>query len=230
MSLVFTVINDHKIIAQDFLIEALTKAHAELVALKIGYGGKLGFVLASDRTGSWRSEAVQRELFDKGASLTMWSNHRRGTAVDCAADWTYIKAIKPTMNKYGLVNDLAYTNKAKTQADDTQDAGTPYGWDGGHFQWKSNVEATHAAEVINVLPMDIKSFNMPTVDPLAQYEGQIIFDANGKGAFAVVMMGQKRIVSEARAGLVAIHPIYGGKRAVPVTPLIWSSFRDGAAF
>lgn len=82
MELQQTTINGRKIVALTCMLEALTKAHTELVALKIGWKDKMGFVLSEETTGGWRSLALQKQLVAKGASKTLYSNHRRGSAVD----------------------------------------------------------------------------------------------------------------------------------------------------
>ena len=219
-----TTINGSRLVARRFVLEAITKAHLELVSLKIGANGKLGFVSAPPRTASWRSEALQAELVKEGSSKTMWSNHRRGTAIDCFANWNYINTIKPTMNKYGLFNDLAYANKAFTVIDDSYDAITNIPWDGGHWNWKSNVEAQHAGDIVNALPTTLKEFSMD------QYDGQIMFNAEGHGEFAGVYGGKKHIITEDRAGLAAIHPLLGGKRGVSVPLTVWNSYPTGDNF
>lgn len=222
MSLQSLVINGKKIVAQDFVLKALYQAHQDLVKLGIGYKGKLGFILSNDVTGSWRSESLQRSLLETGASKTMYSNHRRGTAVDCAADWAYIKLIRPTMNKYNLFNDLAYTDGRS--ADDDPFPGAS-GWDGGHWNWGSNVIATHAADIINILPSNLQEFSMN-----GQYDGQIIWNEQGHGEFAGVYRGEKHIITKENAGLAGIHPLLGGKKAVSVTLAIWNSIPTGLDF
>lgn len=223
--LMFTIINGRKIIARRFFLEALTKAHEELVRLGIGFGDKLGFVLSDETSGSWRSESYQRQLVERGSSKTMYSNHRRGTAVDCAADWPYIKRIRPTMNKYGLVNDLAYLSK-DGRVDDDQLPGY-FPWDGGHYQWKSNTEA-QKYDIINKLPVTLNQFSMN------QYDGQILFMAQEgfpeSGSFAGVYREEKHLIKKERAGLAAIHPLLGGKKAVTVDKAIWDAIPTGKDF
>lgn len=229
--LVFTIINGRKIVARRFLLEALMKAHEDLVKAGIGYGGKLGFCLSDETSGSWRSEAYQRQLVEKGSSKTMYSNHRRGTAVDCAADWDYIKRIRPMMNKHGLVNDLAYIGNG--EADDDKFAGS-VPWDGGHWNWKSNVEA-QKYDIINKLPITLNQFSMN------QYDGQIIFMAEEghpgiSGAFAGVYPNkdthvlEKHLIKKERAGLAAIHPLLGAKKAVAVDLRVWNAIPTGTDF
>lgn len=221
--LAYVVINEQKITARIFVLEALLKAHEDIKAAGIGYNGQLGFVLSNARTGSWRSEGLQRELVAGGSSKTMYSNHRMGTAIDCAADWDYIKKIKPFMNKHGLVNDLAYVDKAWSRADDTQDAGTPIPWDGGHWNWKSNVEASRYP-IINKLPLNIREYSMD------QYDGEILFEAEKTGEFAGVYRGEKHIISAEMAGKAAIHPLLGGKKAISVPLAVWDSIPTGLPF
>lgn len=229
--LVFAIINGRKITARRFFLEALTKAHEELVSLGIGFGDKPGFLLSDETSGSWRSEAYQRQLVERGASKTMYSNHRRGTAVDCAADWAYIKRIRPTMNKHGLFNDLAYLSKGG-RVDDDQLPGY-YPWDGGHWNWKSNAEA-QKYDIINKLPVILNQFSMNT------YDGQILFMAEAgqpeSGAFAGVYPNpethvlEKHLIKKDRAGLAAIHPLLGGKKAIAVDLRAWNSIPSGKEF
>lgn len=228
--LMFTVINGRKVVARRFLLEALTKAHEEIVFAGIGHGDKQGFVLSDETSGSWRSEAYQRQLVERGASKTMYSNHRRGTAVDCAADWGYIRKIRPIMNKHGLFNDLAYIGNGK--ADDDQFAGS-VPWDGGHWNWKSNVEA-QAFDIINKLPATLNQLTM------SQYDGQILFMAEEgfpeSGSFAGVYPNrethalEKHHIKKDRAGLAAIHPLLGGKKAIAVDKRTWDSIPSGSDF
>ena len=226
----FTFINGRKIIARRFYLEALTKAHEEIVKAGVSFGGKLGFHLSDEITGGWRSEALQRQLYDKGSSKPMYSNHRRGTAVDCAADWGYIKKIRPYMNRQGLFNDLAYVNGAYT--DDDPFAGSK-AWDGGHWNFKSNAIA-QSYDIINKLPIILNQFSMFT------YDGQIIFMAQEglpeSGSFAGVYPNrdthelEKHIIRKDRAGLAAIHPLLGGKKAFPVDKMTWDAIPTGAEF
>lgn len=226
----FTIINGRKIIARRFYLEALIKAHNDILVAGITLNDKLGFHLSDETSGSWRSEAYQRQLVEKGASKTMYSNHRRGTAIDCAADWAYIKKIRPHMNRHGLFNDLAYIKGAQT--DDDQFPGS-VPWDGGHWNWKSNVEA-QKYDIINKLPITLNQFSMN------QYDGQILFMAQEglpeSGAFAGVFPNretheiEKHLIKKERAGLAAIHPILGAKRAVPVDKATWDSIPSGKDF
>lgn len=228
--LMFTFINGRKIVARRFYLEALHKAHDEIVKAGISYKGIKGFVLSDEVTGSWRSEALQRQLVEKKASKTMYSNHRRGTAIDCAADWPYIKAIRPYMNRQGLFNDLAYLKGAQT--DDDQFPGS-VPWDGGHWNFKSNAIA-QSYDIINKLPIIINQFSMFT------YDGQIIFMAQEglpeSGSFAGVYPNrdthelEKHIIRKDRAGLAAIHPLLGGKKAFPVDKVTWDAIPTGADF
>ncbi len=226
----FTFINGRKIIARRFFLEALTKAHDELEQLGIGFGDKKGFVLSDEISGSWRSEAYQKQLVEKGSSKTMYSNHRRGTAVDCAADWPYINRIRSTMNKYELFNDLAYVGNGRTD-DDKFPGSSP--WDGGHWNWKSNAEA-QKYDIINKLPVTLNQFSMN------QYDGQILFMAEAgqteSGTFAGVYPNsdthvlEKHIIKKERAGLAAIHPLLGGKKAIAVDLRTWNSIQTGKEF
>jgi len=148
LRLEYAVINGRKIIARRFFLEALLNAHREIEAAGIGVAGHLGFVLSGEETGSWRSETTQKQLLARGASKTMASNHRRGVAVDCFPDRAYIEKIRPFMNKYKLVNDLAP-------------------WDAVHWQYVSNAHCW-SYEIINELPGFLNEFSMDN------YEGFIV--------------------------------------------------------
>lgn len=200
----YTHVNGRKITALPFVLEALLKADAELKQLGIGYKGKNGLYFQGETTCSWRSLATQKQLVAKGVSWTLYSNHRRGSAIDVAADWDYIGRIKPTMVKYGFINDLAQ-----------------YG-DGGHFNWGSNTQA--AKYPIIDQQVIIKKFSMN------QYEGEIIMEAEQSGAFALVQDGKRRLISQKRAGLAALLPGRNGKDTVPVNKAIWDSIPEGEAF
>ena len=219
MELQYTIINGRKIIARDFFLKALTLAHEDIVQAGIEWNGISGFVLANEETGSWRSEVMQKQLLAKGASKTLYSNHRIGTAVDCVPDWDYINHIKPFMNNYGLVNDLAEIWDAKK--------GKMVPWDGGHWNWKSNKEAQQF-DIISSLPLTLKQFSMN------EYDGGVIFLAEPNfpesGSFAGVYDHEKHIISKERAGLAALHPLIGAKKAVAVNKLIWDSIPTGKTF
>lgn len=194
MELQQLTINGRKIIALPVVLEALTKVHTELVAQGIGYKDKLGFMLSDEITGGWRSLALQTQIVNRGASKTLMSNHRRGSAVDCAADWDYIGRIKATMNKYGLFNDLAFASKDWKHIDDSKDAQTPIPWDGGHWNFHSNAEAT-AFPLINEQAL-IKEFSMNDYnETFIQLTEQGVTDS---GAFALVIGGKKRVVGKNR--------------------------------
>lgn len=223
----FTIINGTKIIARRFVLEAITKAHEELVRLKIGANGKLGFIVGPERTASWRSEALQRQLLNQGASKTMLSNHRSGTAIDCFANWNYINAIKPTMNKYGLFNDLAYVSRDWKIADDSLDKETPIPWDGGHWNWKSNAIA-RSYQIVNSLPALIKEFSMETYDNhvLQLTEAGV----EGSGSFALVYGGKKHIVSKDRMSLAVMTAFMRGMVPSAVNKAVWDSIQTGDNF
>lgn len=223
MELQSLTINGRKIIGLPVFLEALQRAHDELVALKIGYGDKLGFVLSSETTGSWRSLALQKQLVAKGASKTLFSNHRRGTAADCAADWDYIKRIRPTMNKYGLVNDLAYIKGSKTSDDQLPGY---VAWDGCHFQLTSN-SAASKYPIIDEQAL-IKEFSMASFNEcLIQLVEAGVTDS---GAFALVIGGKKRIVAKERLAQALATVLIRKMKAEPVSAEQWAKIPNGEAF
>ena len=223
MELQQTTINGRKIVALACMLEALTKVHAELVALGIGYKNFVGFVLSEEITGGWRSLALQKQLVAKGASKTLYSNHRRGSAIDCAADWDYIKRIRPTMNKYGLVNDLAYI-KGNVTDDDPIAGGVP--WDGGHWNFKSNAEAM-AFPIIDEAPL-IKEFSM------LDYNDHLIqlteLGVTESGSFALVLGGKKRVVSSKRLPEALATYIIRDMKKAAVNKKTWDSIPSGDNF
>lgn len=222
MELQQITINGRKVVALACVLESLSKAHAELVTRGIGYGQFKGFVLSDETTGGWRSLALQKQLVARGASKTLYSNHRRGSAVDCAADWAYIKLIRPTMNKYGLFNDLAYIKGNQTD-DDRFTGSVP--WDGGHWNYKSNAEASKF-DIIDVAPAIIKEF---TTEKL--YEKILMLTqpgVPGSGGFAVVIDGKKHVVSQKR--LAALVALIVKKEGVGVSLATWDSIPSGENF
>lgn len=220
-------INGTRIVARRFFLEALVKAHEELVRLKIGANGKLGFIPGPERTASWRSEVLQRQLLNSGASKTMLSNHRRGVAVDCYANWPYINLIKKTMNKYGLVNDLAYASRDWKKIDDSLDKETPIPWDGGHWNWKSNA-ACYAYPVVSSLPNLLKEFSMQ------EYDNHVIQLTEAgvaeSGSFALVYGGQKHLVTKDRLGHATMTVLMRAMVPSPVNKQIWDSIPTGDNF
>ena len=205
LDLQFTYINGRKIIARRFYLEALHKVHRELKEDQIGTNGTTGFVLASETTGSWRRLATQKQLVAKGVSWTLYSNHRRGTAVDSFPDWTYIRKIQPVMEKYGLVNDLS-----------------KYG-DGGHWNWISNEEA-QKYPLINNLPDHMTEFSEE------RYDNHLIQDTEDTGTFALVYGGEKHVVEKARAGLASLTVLARQMPYAPLTKKAWDSIPKGKKF
>lgn len=226
MDLNYAIFNGIKVVALPFVLEALTRAHEELVRTGVTYNQKLGFTPAGEVTASWRSLTLQKQLVAKGASKTLYSNHRRGTAVDAAADWNYINKISPILKKYGLVNDLAYLNKS-TGATSAKPLPGYVPWDGGHFNWQAN-EIAADYEIIDEAPLVIKQFSMN------QYDNKILFLAEkgvpGAGSFAAVYGGEKHIITPEHAGEAAIHPQVGAQKALPVTKATWDSIPTGHNF
>lgn len=223
----YTVINGTKIVARRFVLEALTKAHNELTKLGIGANGKKGLVFAPELTASWRSEVLQRQLVNKKASKTMYSNHRSGTAIDVFGNWNYINAIKKTMNKYGFVNDLAYVSRDWKIADDSLDAETPIPWDGGHFNWGSNAIA-RSYQIVNALPALLKEFSMEN------YENHLIQltepGVTDSGAFALVLGGKKRPVTKDRKADAVLTVLMRGMVPSAVNKATWDSIPTGDNF
>ncbi len=229
MSLQYIVLNERKIIALPAVLEALIKAHEDLVAQNISYEGLFGFVLSTEKAGSWRSLTLQKELVAKGSSKTLYSNHRRGTAVDCAADWDYINRIKSTMNKYGLFNDLAYAKYQGSKIVATADAKkTGYvAWDGGHWNWQSNSKA-ESYPIIDKLSGELQKYMDAT------YENTVIWlaekDLPQSGSFAAVYGSKKHLIAVSRHGTAALHPLFSGKKTAPVDGKTWDSIETGDAF
>ncbi len=208
LDLQFTVINNRKIIALPFVLEAFIKAHEELVSLGIGVAGIKGFVSSEVVTASWRPLILQQQLVAKGASKTLSSNHRRGTAVDCFPDDAYIEAIKPTMNKHGLFNDLAP-------------------WDKDHFQWQSNAIAM-TFPIFNELPFILNEFSMHEYDNhCIQLTEPNVTDA---GTYALVLGDKKHIITKDRAGLAALTVQQRGMVVCGVNKTIWDSIPTGDNF
>ena len=226
MDLQYAFFNGERVVELPFFLEALTKTHEELTKLGIGHGGKLGFVPADETTCSWRSLVSQKQLVAKGASKTLYSNHRRGTAVDCVADWDYIKKIAPTMKKHGFVNDLAYWNKETGQTSPSQLPGY-VAWDGGHWNWMSNA---HAAEYIvrDELPLIFDEFSMDKFDNMILQLTEA--GVTESGSFAAVYRGEKHIIRKDRAGLAALTKDLRGMKMQPVNKADWDSVPNGSDF
>lgn len=223
MELQSVTINGRKIVALPVLLEALTKAHEELVAQKIGYKDKLGFVLSEETTGGWRSLALQKQLVAKGASKTLYSNHRRGSAIDCAADWDYIKRIRPTMNKYGLVNDLAYIKGSQTD-DDPIPGGVP--WDGGHWNLGSNSHA-QSFPIIDEQAL-IKEFSMQDLnETFIQLTEPGVTES---GSFALVIGGHKRVVASKRLAEALATAHIRNMKFAAVNKATWDKVPSGDNF
>lgn len=90
---------------------------------------------------SWRSLAEQKKLLAEGKTKTLYSNHRRGLAVDII-NW---KEVEPKMRKVRLINDIS--------------------WDRNHFTLGG--EAVAAKEKIyDSLPAKLEEYKPPKpVDP-----------------------------------------------------------------
>ena len=210
----FTIINGRKIIARAFYLEALLKAHEELVAANIGVAGHLGFVLGAEETSSWRSLALQTQLIAKGLSKTLYSNHRRGVGVDCYPDMIYVERIKPIMVKHGLVNDLG-------------------DWDRVHFNWISNLHSWSYA-IVNELPGFLNEFSMNTFEGFILQETEHGFPGIS-GSFAFVEAGKKRHVRKDRLAEFAtgmLVRLLAGEhiQAEGVNKAVWDSIPDGDNF
>lgn len=224
MELQYIILNGEKVIGLPAFLEALLKAHKELVQLRIGHGNKIGFVPADETTCSWRSLIKQKQLVASGASKTLESNHRRGLAVDCVADWGYINKIAPVMRKYHLINDLAYLNGALTSADPLPGY---VAWDGGHWNYGSN-KIAQGYPLIDVLPPILKEFSMN------DYEGKLVQLVEAgfpgeSGSFALVLGGKKRRISNNRLAQ-ALATLIVRKENTGLAKKGWDELPDGENF
>lgn len=204
MQLEYATINGRKIVALPFVLEALIKAHQELKELKVEHAGRYGLIFQAEETCSWRSEITQKQLMARGVSWTMWSNHRRGTAVDLFWEADWLKQVEPVLMKYGLVNDLK-----------------KYG-DAGHFNWKSNSEAASFPTIHSQTL--IKQFSMN------EYEGNVIWETESSGSFALIQDGKRREISEKRAGKSVLALMAMGGKVTPVPRVVWDQFPEGPKF
>lgn len=224
MELQFVILNGQKVIGLPMFLEALLKANEELTKQRVAYRGKIGFVPAAEQTASWRSLVLQQQLVNKGASKTLESNHRRGTAIDCVADWGYINLIAPTMRKHGLYNDLAYIKGSQTSADPLPGY---VAWDGGHWNYQSNRNA-QSWPLINTLPPILKEFSMN------DYEGELIqlsepgFPGES-GSFALVLGGKKRRIANNRLPQALATILVRSKKS-GLTKKDWDAILDGDNF
>jgi len=199
-----TEINGREIIARRFYLEALWKAHEELIREGIGVQGKTGFVLGGVKTSSWRTLAMQQLLKAQGLSKTLWSNHRRGVAVDCYPDLEYVNQIQPIMAKHGLVNDLG-------------------AWDRVHFNWQSN-KHSWTYDFIDELPLTIKDFSMH------ELENHFIQEVEKSGSFALVLNGKKQIVGKTRLAEALATVFMRGMQSTPVNKSTWDDIPTGKKF
>lgn len=204
MQLEYAVINGRKITALPFVLEALVKANNELEKRDVTHAGRKGLIFQAEITCSWRSLANQKQLVADGKSWTLYSNHRRGTAVDLFWEAEYLRQIEGVMAQFGLVNDLK-----------------KYG-DAGHFNWKSNSTASESP-IINSQQI-IKKFSMN------EYEGNILWETETSGSFALIQDGKRREISEKRAGKASLAVAAMGGKVVPVPLIVWESFPDGEKF
>lgn len=112
-----------KIIADEKLLERLVKVPEALVY------------------SSWRSLAEQKVLVAEGKSKTLYSNHRRGMAVDCI-NW---KDVQDKMKKVGLINDIS--------------------WDLNHFAFDGESKASKYP-LYDALPKVLEEYKpKPKIDP-----------------------------------------------------------------
>lgn len=208
MEFQWTEINGVKLIARRFYLEALTKAHDELVLRGIGVAGKIGFVPSGSVTASWRSLKLQKQLVAKGASKTLLSNHRRGVAVDCYPDRPYTERIRPVMEKNNLVNDLRP-------------------WDAVHWNYKSN-KHSWGYKMVDSLPPNLKEFSMQ------EYDNYFIQDVQGDGGFALVYGGKKHIVNtkkkKNRLAEANATAFIRGMTPAALTKEAWDSIPTGEDF
>lgn len=220
----YTIIDNKKVIAHPDLLERLlaAKKMLELAGLQL--------LLAPESTASWRSLKDQQALVNKGASKTLYSNHRRGTAIDVKADWDYINKIAPIMKSHGLINDLAFVSKDWTKIDDTKDAETPIPWDGGHFNLISNAHAATYPIIDSIDNNSLTEFTMTQ-----EYENCLIQETEKSGSFALVIDGKKRVIAPERSGQAALTCMMRGislqqGNAKHVNKAVWDSIPTGQAF
>lgn len=230
MELQYIHLNGRKVIGLPFFLKALLKAHEDLTRQGVSYGNTVGLVPAGEETASWRSLTLQKQLVAKGASKTLVSNHRRGTAMDVVANWDYIKRIAPTMKKYSLINDLAYAKYQNGRIVATSDLPrTGYTtWDGGHFQWQSNQKAM-GFPIIDEVPVLLTQFSM---NP---YENKIIQLSEAgypgeSGSFALVVDGHKRLINDKSRGWKALATIEVRKNKTGLTKAAWDAIPSGDEF
>ena len=99
-----------KITAHPEMIKRLLAAHQDAlmagISVRVGLFKQKGLVIGGIYTSSWRTAKIQQELYDKGSTKTLVSNHMRGTAVDLYPNSQYIKDIESIMEKHELVNDI----------------------------------------------------------------------------------------------------------------------------
>lgn len=230
MELQYVTLNGRRVIGLPFFLEALMKAHEDLTRQGVKYGSSVGLLPAGEETSSWRSLTLQRQLVARGASKTLVSNHRRGTAMDVVANWGYIKRIASTMKKYGLINDLAYAKYQSGRIVATTDlprAGY-VAWDGGHFQWESNQKAM-SYPLIDEVPALLTQFSMQ------EYENKIVQLSEAgypgeSGSFALVVDGHKRMITDKSRGWKALATIEVRKNKTGLTKSAWDAIPTGAEF
>lgn len=230
MELQYIVLNGRRVIGLPFFLEALLKAHEDLTKQGVAYGNTVGLLPAGEETASWRSLTLQRQLVAKGASKTLVSNHRRGTAMDVVANWDYIKRIAPTMKKYGLINDLAYAKYQSGRIVATSDLPRVgyVAWDGGHFQWGSNQKAM-GYPLVDELPSLLTEFSMQ------EYENKIVQlseagYAGESGSFALVVNGHKRLIDDKSRGWKAIATIMVRQNKTGLSKAAWDAIPTGDNF
>lgn len=106
----YITINNRKIIGRPEFLECIFKAHKEIrkqnIDIVVEGAGYSGLLIGAIKTSSWRSEKIQRELYNSGISPVMVSNHRKGTAIDVFPDNDYVERIQLILRSYGLVNDI----------------------------------------------------------------------------------------------------------------------------
>jgi hypothetical protein len=230
MELQYITLNGRRVIGLPFFLEALLKAHEDLTRQGVTYGNSVGLLPAGEETASWRALTLQKQLVAKGASKTLVSNHRRGTAMDVVANWDYIKRIAATMKKYGLINDLAYAKYQGGRIVATTDlprAGYA-AWDGGHFQWQSNGKAA-SYPLIDELPALLTQFSMQ------EYENKIVQlseagYAGESGSFAIVVDGHKRLITDKNRGWKALATLEVRKNKTGLTKAAWDAIPTGEDF
>lgn len=127
------------------------------------------------------------------------------------------------MNKYGLVNDLAYI-KGNVTDDDPIAGGVP--WDGGHWNYKSNAAAM-TFHIIDEAPL-IKEFSM--IDYNEHFIQLTEAGVTDAGSFALVIGGKKRVVTSNRLPQALATYIIRDMKKAAVNKATWDLIPSGDNF